>query len=633
MATTPIYSASGGAVIPQGGAPGVLTDTGYAPAPAPAPTSTPSPTIASLYGSESSTDKGLDTSVGVYKDIANTPVDEQAIRDATTKRLQAEIDATNGVYAEKLRQAKIAGEGRLGQNAAISARRGLLGSDFGTQANDKVVSDNNAVYGGIDQEKAAAIAAITDKGYSQATAEIAAKNAAKQAGAQNYINFLTQADARKATRTNTAASHALASGVDLSTLSPADLNAVATSYNIDPSALVSSYVSAKNAAAAAQKASLVTAPITDSVYKTGSDGTLTQVQKGAATPSSALKEYQYAVANDGYTGSLADWNAQKANQKVTVSGSRDPITGALQTYQHTGPAVAGLPASTASGSPTVKLPTASSSSSKQAVSPATPTVPVKGEVSNPVDKLSGSDLAYMQSGNPNQAKFKYPGQIDAAEKRIRAVIPNWTPGNAIAQYNFFKSPDTQRFIANSNTVLNTINDPTSGIKALSDKVDRSNITILASGQLGLARATSDPATAKFVQQANILADEIGKILGSGQGSDFTIQLGQTMVNPSYSKSTFNATMDNLDSRVRNKVSEYLMQGGHAAEIAPAAAATPKGSMSDKDFVEKALTSQGKSYADVIAQIPSGEKGVIDNATGQIGSIPANEFDPSKYTSL
>src|SRR5882757_6030498 len=79
-------------------------------------TPAPSPTIASLYGSVPASDQGLDTSVGIYKDIANTPVDEQGIRDATTKRLQAEIDATNSVYAEKLRQAQIAGEGRLGQN-------------------------------------------------------------------------------------------------------------------------------------------------------------------------------------------------------------------------------------------------------------------------------------------------------------------------------------------------------------------------------------------------------------------------------------------------------------------------------------------------------------------------------------
>jgi hypothetical protein len=530
-----------------------------------------SPTIASLYGSENETDKGIDTSVGVYKDIANTPVDEQAIRDATTRRLQAEIDATNSVYAEKMRQAQIAGEGRLGSNAAISARRGLLGSDFGTQANNKVVTDNNAIYSGIDQEKAAAIAGITDKGQQEATAEIAAKNAAKQAGATDYINFLTEADARKATRTNTAASAALAQGVDLTTLSPTDLSAIASSYNIDPNALTSAFVSAKNAAAAAQKATLTSVPVTDSIYKTNPDGTQTLVQKGTATPDSTLKEYQYAVQNDGYTGSLADWNAQKANQKVSVGVNSQ--TG--DTYQRSGPTAAGIPSSNSNSKSSVTLPSSTpkttAAPSAAPVSSATPTVPKTGTVDNPYDKMSGSDLAYAQTGDPNKAKLKNYNQINAAEARIKALVPDWSPANAAAQYSFFKSPDTQKFIANSNTVLNTINDPTNGIKALSDKVDRSNVTILANGQLGLARATSDPATAKFVQQANILADEISKLLGSGAGSDFTIQLGQTLVNPAYSKSTFNATMDNLDSRVRNKVSEYLKQGGQAASTQTAAA--------------------------------------------------------------
>lgn len=59
----------------------------------------------------------------------------------------------------------------------------------------------------------------------------------------------------------------------------------------------------------------------------------------------------------------------------------------------------------------------------------------------------------------------------------------------------------------------------------------------------------------------------------------------------------------------------------------------KGSQNDSQFVESSLNALGLKYNDVLNQIPSGQKGVIINATGQIGYIPPNEYDPSIYTSL
>jgi hypothetical protein len=498
--------------------------------------------------------------------------------------LQAEIDATNQVYGEKLRQANIAGTSRLGQNAAISARRGLLGSDFGAAANDTVTNDNNQIYSGIGAEQAAAVAAITDKGNNLAQTEIANKNAARQQGAEEYIKFLGEQTTRQNTRAQQGAQHALQAGIDLSTLSPDDLQKVASSYGVTPNQLISNYVATRNAQATAQKSALVTAPVSDSIYAPDGQGGFTQVQQGQAQDS-AIKEYQFAVTNDGYTGSLQDFISQKANAKVSVGVN--PGTGAY--YDRTGPAVAG----TGGGGSSVSFPSGGGSpvslpKGATPVSPSTPTVPTTGQVANPFDTLSGSDLAYAQTGDPNKAKFKYTTQIDGAEKRIRSVIPDWTPGNAAAQYSFYKSPDTQKFIANSNTVLNTIQN----IKALSAKVDRSNITLLANGQLALKRATSDPDTATFIQQAGILADEIGKILGSGQGSDFTIQLGQTLVNTGYSQDTFAKTMDLLDGRVRNKVAEYISQGGQAAagQTAGASSASQSTLPQDvQDVVTKNMT--------------------------------------------
>lgn len=165
-------------------------------------------------------------------------------------------------------------------------------------------------------------------------------------------------------------------------------------------------------------------------------------------------------------------------------------------------------------------------------------------------------LGQLTAAGITPTRYSIPGYVAA----VQAGVPIQTIINNQAAKTFLNSTDTQKFIANSNTALNTINDPTQGIKALSNAVNRTNVTVLNNGLLKVKEGISDPATAQFVQQANILADEVSKLLGSGQGSDFAIQLGQALVNPSYSQEAFNATMDNLAGRVQNKVSEYVKQG-------------------------------------------------------------------------
>lgn len=266
-----------------------------------------------IYGNVSATDQGIDTSLTGYKTAADAPVDEQAIRDATMKRLQTEIDATSAVFAEKMRQAHIAGEGRLGQNAAISSRRGLLGSDFGAQANDKVTTDNNAIYAGIDAEKGAAIAAINNKGLEMARQEIADKNAAKQQGAANYITYLSEAEKRKATRTTEAAKRALAAGVDLTSLDQSSLKAIADSYQISPDALIASYT---DTALAQQKTAADIAKTTAEANKTPSIAD----KYGPG----AIGEYNFYVEQEKAAGrtpvSFSDYQTEDANRKARQAG-------------------------------------------------------------------------------------------------------------------------------------------------------------------------------------------------------------------------------------------------------------------------------------------------------------------------
>lgn len=131
-------------------------------------------------------------------DQYDTSVDENAIRRATMKMFQGQIDATNQVYDQLLNEARLEGEGRLGSQRAIAARGGILGSDFAGAQKKKVQDFNTDIYRSIGAERRAAIAAIEGAGRQYAQQEIAAKRQARQQDAETYLNFL----ANKETRTN-----------------------------------------------------------------------------------------------------------------------------------------------------------------------------------------------------------------------------------------------------------------------------------------------------------------------------------------------------------------------------------------------------------------------------------------------
>lgn len=138
---------------------------------------------------------------------------------------------------------------------------------------------------------------------------------------------------------------------------------------------------------------------------------------------------------------------------------------------------------------------------------------------------------------------------------VNTVDPNFNAVAAAAAQNFQKSPETQKFVANANTASNTVDR----IVELSNQVDRGNIQVLNNGVLKVKQGVSDKNATELVTLSGILADELGKILGSGQGSDFAIQLGQSLVNPNLSKEAFAAQASLLKDRIGNKLSEYQSQ--------------------------------------------------------------------------
>lgn len=126
----------------------------------------------------------------LFKQDANSVVDEESIRQATLKRFQAEIDSLNQIYADKLREEKIRGQGRLGTDAAIQSRRGMLGSTFGSAQTDRVEDANKAAEDVVNEEKAYAISQVMAKVRKDVSDEVEAKRQARREGADKYLAFL-----------------------------------------------------------------------------------------------------------------------------------------------------------------------------------------------------------------------------------------------------------------------------------------------------------------------------------------------------------------------------------------------------------------------------------------------------------
>ena len=112
----------------------------------------------------------------------NQTIDPQAAYDEQVKQRQAQIDATNAMYRDQLNQARIRGQWRIGSGTAMQARGGLLGSDFWAAQTNAIQDTNTQVENSIEQERLVAVNQILSQAQQDATAEIAAKRAAKEAG-------------------------------------------------------------------------------------------------------------------------------------------------------------------------------------------------------------------------------------------------------------------------------------------------------------------------------------------------------------------------------------------------------------------------------------------------------------------
>jgi hypothetical protein len=143
---------------------------------------------------------------------------EEEVFNNTLRRYQGEIDATNNIFASKLREANTAGLNRSGSQNAQQARAGLLGSDFGNAQDEKINKYNTQVSNDIRDEQSLAIASILGKARSGAKEELAAKKLARDTDYAKYKELLTTSSERKTSKTSAYAKELLAKGTTLEKL-------------------------------------------------------------------------------------------------------------------------------------------------------------------------------------------------------------------------------------------------------------------------------------------------------------------------------------------------------------------------------------------------------------------------------
>lgn len=191
-----------------------------------------------------------------YKSQFETPVDETAIRKASRDRFQAQIDAINQLYNQKLAEAQTQGQGRLGSSRAIQARSGVLGSDFGTAQTANVETYNRGIEDSVRQEQNALVQQILSQANTDATTEIANRRTAMKEGADSYLAFLQGQTERKQARLGGIVQTLFDKGVDPSRLDKATLAKITGSYGTDLGTLSAMYKSLQAEKDAADQAAI-----------------------------------------------------------------------------------------------------------------------------------------------------------------------------------------------------------------------------------------------------------------------------------------------------------------------------------------------------------------------------------------
>ena len=286
------------------------------PTPAPAPASTPAPAAAPApYNATVNPDvSGVNDATAARTaaySLSNNPTSED--RANALSMFQGEIDALNSVYADQKRAESLAGANRVGSNTAIEARRGLLGSDFGTAGANAVVAANTEAQNAIDNKHNLDIQGVYGKIATAAAAAATNRVSAAQKGADALLEEKKSRISSAKDAVTASVKDYLAAGNDGSKLTTQDAQNIVDTYkakgiNIsigDVTEAVKAAVTASTEAKAKQA-------------KEAADLAHTVAETANVAKPASVQEYEYAKAN-GYKGTYSQYQNDDANRKIAIA--------------------------------------------------------------------------------------------------------------------------------------------------------------------------------------------------------------------------------------------------------------------------------------------------------------------------
>lgn len=201
----------------------------------------PTPTVGDLGLTGDTEQDNFNNEYGNFLKGQTAPIDEEAIRQQKLAEMQAQIDATNKIFAEKLKREQVSGLGRLGTTTAIGARRGLIGSDFGTAQMNQTEDANKASENLVEQDRLATINALLSEGKNNASKEISEKRQAMLSGYEARRDWYAGQDERKSQKAQKAVTALVNSGVNLEDFSESDFASYAKSYGLTKDEIKSAF--------------------------------------------------------------------------------------------------------------------------------------------------------------------------------------------------------------------------------------------------------------------------------------------------------------------------------------------------------------------------------------------------------
>ncbi len=514
-------------------------------------------------------------------------------RASATAGFQSQIDALNLVYAQQKQAETLAGQGRLGQTSSIEAASGMLGSLSGKAMDDTQNTANTAAQNTVDANHASALGAVNSAISTAAETMAANRVKAYQGGAASALANIQGRPQFVSDTLTPVATDFIARGGNIAKLDPAYVQQWATLLKTDPSTVQASFQKAQTAADAVTTAN------------------------NAATQKAALDAANLTKAqNDATTG---------LNKTISTSNGSFSSTDGGKTW------------TPIQGSTKPTVPTATPGSTTASGLPAVSTVGGKGILvaGIKVDPTISNDVQAVLEGRNTLYNIRQTmGRTNAAAaymQKMRDTLAQIDP-----TFDFIASDAGGKFVSSSfyQRAVTAITSVVPNIDAainLSDQVGRVGVVgvdrLLQNGaiQIGNQKVTN------FHEAQKLIADEIGLALGQGTVSDMKLQLGFDVTDPALKPEVFASNLGIVKEFITNRL-QALKDQRYSSSVSTGGS-TPKGTQTDQQFVESSLNAQGKKYADVMSTIPAGQKGVLDNSTGQIGSIPPNEYDPSKYTAL